>query len=189
MKRGAFLLFFVFVGLISLRAVPTEAAQKRKQVPAPQEEPVRRTGLHRPLGLGLLIGEPTGPTFKLWLPENRALDGGIAFSLRSFFLVYVDYLFHFPQGLGTSGEFISQLEPYVGAGAVIFISTQTGRTDSALFTQSGDTKAFGLRIPLGVEWMIPKAPVGLYVELVPGVGFIPSTFAFFQGGVGARFYF
>jgi len=183
--RAMGLAVFLALGLSVSSADFAEAAPNR----TPAAKSSGGSGLYRPFGLGLQIGEPTGPVFKLWLPDHRAIDGGLAFSLRNFFMIYADYLFHFPQGFGTSSEFLSQVTPYVGVGGVLFFSTKTGRVDRALYTQTGDSTAFGVRIPLGAEWMIPKSQFGLFAELVPGVGFFPSTFAFLQGGIGIRFYF
>jgi hypothetical protein len=177
---------FLAFGLAALGVASQSVQAARKASPSSMESPA---GLHRPLGMGLVFGEPTGFSFKYLLPENRAIDGGLAFSLRSFFMIWSDYLFHFPGAFGASSDFVSQLKPYVGGGAVLFFSTKSGRTDRALYTDSGNSVAFGLRVPFGIEWMVPRAPVGIYVELVPGVGIIPSTFAFLQGGVGGRFYF
>ena len=140
-------------------------------------------------GVGVIFGEPTGFTGKFWLSSDRAVDAGLAFSFSDFVLLYSDYLFHFPGAFGRSNAFLHQLVPYVGLGGEIFISENTANTNGKYFTSNNSSVDFGVRIPLGIEWKIPRSPVGVFVELVPGLGLLPDTFGFFQGGVGARFYF
>jgi hypothetical protein len=141
-------------------------------------------------GIGVILGEPTGFTGKFWIEKDRAIDAGLAFSFNSFFLLYGDYLFHFRRAFGSSTEFLRDLVPYAGLGAELFFAENSTKGSGAYYTStSGSSVGFGVRIPLGAEWMIPRAPLGIFVELVPGVGLIPGTFGFIQGGIGARFYF
>jgi hypothetical protein len=137
-------------------------------------------------GVGFILGQPTGFTGKFWLAPNQAIDAGFAWSLDSFILIYGDYLLHFHGAFGTSNEFLRRLEPYAGLGAVLFIQeTPNGK----YFTSNGDSTGFGVRIPLGAEWLMRTAPLGFFAEIVPGIGLVPSSFAFVQGGIGARYYF
>lgn len=139
---------------------------------------------------GLILGEPSGFTAKRWLDPKSAIDLGLAFSFNSFVLFYGDYLLHFPNGFAKANDrFIQQLTPYVGAGATMLISTNSSRTDGKYFTTGGSSVGFGFRLPVGIEWRPAQPPLGIFLELVPGMGLIPSTFGFFQGGLGARWYF
>lgn len=140
-------------------------------------------------GVGVVLGEPTGFTAKFWLQPDRAVDAGLAFSFSDFVLVYSDYLFHFRGAFGNSNPFLHQLVPYVGLGGELFVSESSDRTGGPYYTPNDSSVGFGIRIPLGLEWLVPRAPLGIFLELVPGVGIVPSTFGFFQGGIGARFYF
>jgi hypothetical protein len=149
---------------------------------------------HRPegngnFGLGLILGEPTGISGKYWIRNDRAIDGEISFSFNSFFIIQSDYLFHFHGLFGTRESFTQHLEPYIGIGGSLFFSTTSNRTNPTYFTNNGGSVGFGVRIPFGAEWMIPSAPFGIFLELAPGIGLIPGTFGFLQGGIGARFYF
>lgn len=149
-------------------------------------------GVSRPtqglFGAGVFLGEPTGFSGKYWLSPDQAIDAGLAFSFSSFFIGYGDYLYHFPGLLGKQNEFFERTTPYIGAGAALFLNTDTRRRDRKFFTNDGDFGG-GVRVVFGAEWMAPKLPIGVYVDLVPGVGLFPSTFGFFQGGIGARWYF
>jgi hypothetical protein len=136
----------------------------------------------------LILGEPTGITGKYRFDRN-AVDGGLAFSFNEFFLVYGDYLWNFPRAFGASSKFVSELEPYAGVGAILFASTVGGVKNRSYFGTNSSSIGLGFRIPVGIEWLPAEAPLGVFVELVPGIGLVPGTFGFFEGGIGARYYF
>jgi hypothetical protein len=138
----------------------------------------------RGLGLGVFLGEPTGLTGKYWMGNDNALDFKLAWSFSDYFLITGDYLFHFPGAFGRKNQFVSQLSPYVGPGGAFFF----GRDRGSRFRDDDDF-AFGIRFPVGVEWISNDPPIGVFIELAPGLSIAPSTDGFFMGGIGARFYF
>lgn len=141
-------------------------------------------------GLGVVIGEPTGLSAKLWLSQDRALDFGLSFSFNDYVLVFSDYLFHFPGALGGSSTFASQLTPYVGIGGVLaFANERNYYKDRHFFGTRRDSLGLGLRVPLGIEWTPGRPPLGVFVELVPGISLVPATSGIFEGGIGIRYYF
>lgn len=148
-------------------------------------------GSHK-TGIGLILGEPTGLTAKFWLGSRDAIDVGLAYSYSDYLLLYADYLFHFHGAFGSSSQFAKDLTPYVGIGGELLFVTNSGSRSSRhdrYFRDNSDSLGVALRIPLGIEWMIHSVPLGVFAELVPGMGIAPGTYGFIQGGVGARFYF
>jgi hypothetical protein len=145
---------------------------------------------HHQAGLGIVLGEPTGLTGKFWMGK-QAVDAGLSYSFNDFFLLYSDYLFHFPEIFRSASEkWAKQFEPYVGIGGILFISTTSDPRDHTYFREPGSSSVgFGIRIPIGLEWMPMPPPIGVFAEIVPGVGVVPSTFGFVQGGIGIRYYF
>ncbi len=140
-----------------------------------------------PLGIGVILGEPTGLTGKFWRDGSSAYDLGIAWSFNDFLLIYGDILFHWSElPLRTSRD--REFRPYIGGGLVLLISTEDNRKDERYFTDDGSV-GLGFRVPLGIEWRPRDVPVGVFGELVPGIGLVPSTFGFIQGGIGIRYYF
>lgn len=139
-------------------------------------------------GAGIILGNPSGLSGKLWLERKQAIDFGLAFSLSSYFQVFSDYLLHFPNAFGKRGEFVSRLSPYIGIGGTLAISTGSDQ-NSRPFSDRKDFTGLGVRIPLGIEW-IPQTPsIGVFIELVPGLFIIPGTEGFLNWGMGARYYF
>jgi hypothetical protein len=139
------------------------------------------------LGLGIVLGEPSGLSAKYWLHSRDALDFGLAYSFNSFFAIFSDYLYHFTGAFSAQKAPISQITPYVGIGAIFF--TDTGNSKTSRYFSTTNSVGLGVRIPLGLEWRPASAPLGIFLELVPGMGIIPATFGFVEGGIGARFYF
>lgn len=132
---------------------------------------------NRPLGLGVVLGEPSGLSAKYRINSSDGVDLGLAYGFNNFVDVFADYLYHFPGALGAPDAFVAAVTPYIGIGLRVF--SNNGRDTSA---------GVGLRLPVGLEWKPNRPPLGIFVELVPGVGLAPSTFGFLEGGVGIRYY-
>jgi len=133
----------------------------------------------RNFGLGIIAGEPTGLSSKLWTGKNTAIDGALAWSFGSFgtfgnqgaLYVHTDYLFH-------NFNFIrvekGQLPVYCGIGVSAMLSNSIG---------------VGIRIPLGMEYMFAEAPIGIFLEVVPMLVVVPSTSFGVNAGLGIRYFF
>jgi hypothetical protein len=142
-----------------------------------------------PNGVGVIFGEPTGFTFKHWQDANIAQDAGVAFALEDFFEVYGDYLYHFPGVFGNRTRVATEFTPYVGGGLFLLVSTATTTNNMGLTRDRGDSAGIGVRFPIGIEWAPSRPPIGIYAEITPGLGIIPGTYGYLEGGIGARWYF
>jgi hypothetical protein len=125
------------------------------------------------LGLGIIVDEPTGISTKLWTGENTAIDAEIAWSQDGddFFYLHGDFLFH-DQHLSqdVKGKFLT----YYGIGAKV---------------EFADSNELGLRIPLGVDYIFPKAPLDVFFEIVPLLDLVPATEGDLKAAIGIRFVF
>lgn len=125
------------------------------------------------VGLGLIVGEPTGVSFKYWTGSTTAIDAALAWSFidGGAFHIHGDYLFHnmrlisVPEGL---------LPFYYGIGARI--------------KTANDTK-LGVRVPLGLAYLFQSAPVDIFLEIVPILDLTPKTDFAINAALGARYYF
>jgi hypothetical protein len=126
------------------------------------------------VGAGLIIGEPTGISAKLWFVETGfGLDAAVAWSFTEPASLYMhgNALFHLALIQTAGGRYIV---PYVGAGAN---------------TRFGSEASIGVRIPIGLSLLpFPNLPLEFFAELAPGIGLLPSTSPSFGAGLGARFY-
>ncbi len=123
-------------------------------------------------GLGVMLGEPTGISLKLWKNNNTAYSFGLAWSLEGNDAVYAhaDHLWHSALDTDTENFAFSY-----GLGA------------RAIFSDN-DTE-FGVRVPLGLNFYPNGAPMDIFVEIAPTINLIPSTDGDVSGVFGARFYF
>jgi hypothetical protein len=123
------------------------------------------------LGLGVILGEPTGASVKYWLGNNSAFDVGAAWSLtdrNEALHMHTDFLWHSwlksEQGLAF----------YYGVGA------------RAIFADDAEA---GLRVPLGLTYLFESIPLDLFLEAVPILDIAPEAKLAGNGGVGLRYYF
>jgi len=125
------------------------------------------------IGLGLIIGEPTGISFKYWTGSTTAFDAALAWSFidEGAFHIHGDYIFHnmrlisVPEGT---------LPFYYGIGARI--------------KTANDTK-LGVRVPLGLAYLFSNAPVDIFLEFVPILDLTPKTDFSINAAIGARYFF
>lgn len=136
-------------------------------------------------GVGIVLGDPSALSAKYWMQSNKALDFGLGWDGSSNFHFFSDYLFHFPGGLDQM-RIPAKLVPYVGIGALIKIYNDATKKRN---DNNDSNLRLVARIPLGVEWLVQKFPLGVFIELVPGLRISPNTTSDFGAGIGARFYF
>ncbi len=125
------------------------------------------------IGLGIIVGEPSGASMKYWLDDTIAIDAALAFSLsdNNPFEFHTDYLMH----SGMSGKNSSALQSYYGVGARI--------------TSDNNDTHLGIRIPIGVSYMFPDVPVDLFAEIAPVLDVTPDVDLDLSGAIGIRYYF
>jgi hypothetical protein len=135
-------------------------------------------------GFGFILGEPTGLAWKYKMSRANALDGVVGFSPGNRFRLHVDYLwnaypFHDPNfslhyGIGA----------VVGFGETWFV--EHGHSDG--YWAGTSELGFGVRVPFGIDYAIPRSPVELFFELAPIIIFAPGVGAAIDVGIGMRFY-
>lgn len=125
------------------------------------------------LGLGVIVGNPTGVNGKLWTTQNTAFDAAAAWDLdkNGGLQVHGDFLIHkynlisIPSG---------KLPVYFGIGGLVGLHDKT---------------TLGVRGPAGLDYMFTSTPVDIFVELVPVFVLVPNTDFGFNGAVGVRYFF
>jgi hypothetical protein len=128
----------------------------------------------RGFGVGIILGEPTGFSFKGWTSSANAIDGGLAWSFtrEGSFHVHADYLWHSFNTFQTH----ERIPLYYGIG---------GRIKA----EHHDNARVGVRVVVGIGYIFRNAPVDLFMEVAPIVDIAPSTDLEANAGLGARFWF
>jgi hypothetical protein len=140
----------------------------------------------RSFGLGVIIGEPTGISAKLWVSPVNALDFSLGWSVGgdrvgnynggfdggSRVHFHMDYLWHWFNAIHAS----ERLPLYTGIG---------GRIN----TGAGYDASAAVRGVLGLAWLPSQTPIDVFIELVPSLQIVPSTGFGIDAGLGARFFF
>lgn len=124
-------------------------------------------------GIGIMIGEPTGISLKQWTGSVNAVDAGIAWSFKkkASLHIHADYLWHefdlipVPKG---------RLPLHFGIGGRIKLQ---------------DKPDIGVRIPVGLTYIVSGFPMDIFIEIVPILDLIPETDFEFNAALGARYYF
>lgn len=134
------------------------------------------------LGIGLILGEPTGISAKLYLQDDRAIQGAVgAAFVGGGIHVHADYVFH-PWILEERESFT--IPVYVGPGVRV-VDYRLGR--------SGDTYiAVGARAVAGLLFDFKEVPLDAFVEVAGVVEYGFSSHGFdltINAGAGARYYF
>jgi hypothetical protein len=158
----------------------TASAEDEEEIGSTEDGP--RAADKGTFGIGLILGEPTGISAKLYLQDDQALQGGLGFAFIGDGLhVHVDYVFH-PWILQSRDSFV--LPIYVGPG-VRLINYERGR-DNHVFT-------LGVRAVGGLLFDFKHVPMDAFVEVA---GLIEFGFSDGEGfgltlnaAAGARYYF
>ncbi len=123
--------------------------------------------------LGVILGEPTGISAKLWFDRNTALDGALSWSLRDNdkLHIHADFLWHDYTLIKNSSGL---LPVYYGIGGRIILA---------------DDAHLGVRVPIGISWLLGGAPLDLFIELAGILDIVPDLDFDLNGGIGIRFIF
>jgi len=124
-------------------------------------------------GLGVIVGEPTGLSGKLWIGSSTAIDGAVAWSFgnKSTLYLHADYLFH---NFDLFKVEKVKVPVYFGIGSRIKFE---------------DNSKVGVRIPVGIDYILTGTPLDIFLELVPLLDLAPSTEFGFNGAIGIRYLF
>jgi hypothetical protein len=124
-------------------------------------------------GIGIILGEPTGVSGKLWLGGSNALDMAAAWSFKGddHVLLQADYVWHSFNVISVSS---GRLPIYFGIGGRVLLV---------------DDPYIGVRVPVGLDYLFSNAPVDIFLEIVPILDLAPATDFDLGGGIGVRYWF
>ena len=125
-------------------------------------------------GAGVMVGEPTGLSMKIWTGSARSVNLGAAWSLSSpnnHLHLHADMTFYnfspFPVNRGS-------LPVYYGLGAL---------------ARAGNEAKLGIRIPLGINYLFAYPQLDMFFEIAPVLLLIDRTDFDIDAALGIRFFF
>ena len=128
------------------------------------------------LGVGIVIGDPLGISVKFMESSNIAYAGvfGVFYGVK--FYIHTDYLWLNYEAFSNLNRPEGIMILYYGPGVLMRVT-------------SDDKFIIGGRGTVGTEYLLLKAPFGIFLEVSPAFLVTPEMKLSFFGGLGARFYF
>lgn len=127
------------------------------------------------VGVGVIIGDPIGPTMKGWIDHQDALVGAAAWNTYDgSYHIHVDYVRHGHKTIkftNRPGEF----SVYVGAGL-------------RLAEDKDEDFHVGFRLPVGLNYMAKSVPMETFLEFVTTVDATPDVEMDFGAAFGIRYW-
>lgn len=166
--------------VLAIAVAASGAYAEDETAPEPAPEAGRPTEKGT-LGLGLIFGEPTGISAKLYLEDDQAIQGAVGASFAADgYQLHADYVFH-PWILQDRDTFV--LPVYLGPG-LRAIEYRGGRGSDSHF-------AVGLRAVVGMLFDFKTVPLDVFVELAGIVeyDFTDGVEPGLNVGAGVRYYF
>lgn len=133
------------------------------------------------VGVGVIIGSPTGLSGKYFLSRRAAIaiNAGWSFWPDAGIHLTIDNQFLFPGVIaGEHGKPLENVVPYLGIG---------GRFRAKEKDDDDTDFHIGIRFGGGIEYHVSQ--FGIFLELYPVVDILPGTEFDFEGGLGGRIYF
>ena len=155
-----FIISGVFAALALAIAVPAMAQAKTKHA-----------------GVGFSVGEPTGLSAKFFMNNTNALQFGLAWSLSGQNELHIqgDYLWHRYNLIDLKNG--DEMPLYFGVGGRFIV--EEGDQDDV----------FGIRFPVGLDYLFTNYPFDIFAEIVPILDLTPDSDFDLEGAIGARFWF
>lgn len=128
-------------------------------------------------GVGIMLGEPSGLSFKKWLNNTNAIDAGLGWSFAEDGSIHLhaDYLYHKYDLIHLSD---SKIPVYFGIGGRFKFKNE----------EKSKGNSVGIRVPLGVAYQFSSAPFDAFLEVVPILDVSPDTRLTFNGAIGVRYF-
>jgi hypothetical protein len=133
-------------------------------------------------GFGFVLGEPTGFSMIYHVDRRNAIDGVIGFSPEDRFRLHADYLW-----IRTPFRDPAFSLHYGVGGAIGFGRTMYLEAHGGYFVRTREL-GFAVRVPVGVDYAIPRSPCEVYFELAPLLILTPDPGVGMDFGLGFRIY-
>jgi hypothetical protein len=142
-------------------------------------------------GLGLLLGSRTGLSAKLWPGRRHSLSIDVGSTNFTNTLSFAASYHFYPKLIRAPQSGVSaQLYFGVGVRARLLIHSEfEDPNDSESATILETASVAGVRVPIGISFLLQGFPIELFIEAAPAIDFWYSLGFDLEGIGGARIYF
>jgi len=135
-------------------------------------------------GVGVVLGDGAGLSLYGDTDIDHFVQAGMVWGPLDTYSLTADYAFAYRHAISS----MPIVTPYWGLGLAVVrpgVDSWYTRYDEREQYRTD----FGLRLPLGLNIVIPRTPVQLGVELAPTLLVAPATYSYLQGDLHARLLF
>ncbi len=132
---------------------------------------------YKHVGLGFIVGEPTGIDLKIFFNKRNAVEFALAWSLSDEDEMHIqgDYLWHKYDLIDLDNG--DEMPLFFGVGGRIVLIDDP--VDDVV----------GIRFPVGLSYIFTDYPFDIFFEIVPILDVAPDSDFDLEGAIGARFWF
>lgn len=177
---GFMVFISAFLSVIIFTTVATAKTKHSSQNASDQKTSSFSAFKSEQLGLGIVVGDPTGISANYFLDNAHSIDAALAWSDSFTFHLHGDYLLNKPRYFFVENKPIGL---YYGIGA------RLRSRKSSKFASDEDGIELGARAPVGLKYVFFDPRIEIFGELSAVFDVMPKTALDFDIGVGARYYF
>jgi len=133
-------------------------------------------------GIGLIVGEPTGISWKYHLSDGNALDGALGYSPFDRLRIHIDYLWK-SRAFGDR-----RVEFSYGGGLAFGLGRRNPDGRPGIFGNVVQEGAIALRFAAGLSYVFPRIPLEVGLEAAPLLILGPEASWGIDGALFARYY-
>jgi hypothetical protein len=145
-----------------------------------------QTPMGRPFGIGIILGDPTGLTFKFAAGNGTDLSlsaGSSYFGAPRFGADYTWHIYSFRD---------APVHLYAGPGIGVGVGSGDGwwyrNSAGRFYNRSSGVVGLGMRGIFGANVNLRNDPIEFFFELGPMIGISPAFGSTVEMGIGVRFY-
>ena len=144
-----------------------------------------------PLGLGVIVGSPTGLSAKWRATRANSFDAGVGIGFGNSLHLHADWLFEGGDLMKESG---ATLGWFAGVGGKFAVRDHDdrgrGNDPDDDDDDDDDDVDLGPRVPVGLDLAFANVPnLELFAEIALGLEIADDQGLFLDGGIGARWFF
>lgn len=132
-------------------------------------------------GAGIVLGDPTGLSFKYNFNSKNSIDGALSWSSSVDVHLHANYIWHKAKLFYLDHY---PMDLFYGIGARL-----RDRNDDKFRNDDDADMQLGARAPVGLRFMFNDPRIEVFTELALIFNVIPETDADLDFGIGARYYF